>query len=213
MFERFQKFEELGRGVSNPQRIRTSEGCPHDCGLCNEHFSGTLLANIDLTNRCNLACDFCFVNAQACGFIYEPSYDQVVAMLELLRSQKPVPAPAVQFAGGEPTMREDLCQIIRKAKELGFQQVQIASNGIKIARDLHYVEDLKAAGLSTVYLHFDGVTTDTDPYIAQHRKAVDHCKQVKLGVVLVPTIINGRNDHQVGDILRFAADNIQAVRG
>jgi uncharacterized radical SAM superfamily Fe-S cluster-containing enzyme len=213
MFRRYQRFEELGRGISNPQKLRTPTGCPNDCGLCNEHFSGTLLANIDLTNRCNLSCDFCFVNAQACGFIYEPSYDQVVSMLELLRSQKPVPAPAVQFAGGEPTMRDDLTQIIRKAKELGFQQVQIASNGIKIARDLRYVEALKEAGLSTVYLHFDGITEDTDPYIAQHRKAVENCTQVKLGVVLVPTIINGRNDHQVGDILRFAAENIKTVRG
>ncbi|MDD1673453.1 MAG: radical SAM protein [Methanomicrobiales archaeon] len=213
MFRRYQQFEELGRGIANPQRERTMVGCPNDCGICNEHLSGTLLANIDLTNRCNLSCDFCFVNAKACGYIYEPSYDEVVSMLQLLRSQKPVPAPAVQFAGGEPTMRDDLIDIIRKAKEMGFQQVQIATNGIKIAKDVSYVRSLKESGLSTLYLHFDGITKDTDPHVAQHKKAIDNCKEVGLGVMLVPTIINGRNDHQVGDIIRYAVENIKTVRG
>jgi uncharacterized radical SAM superfamily Fe-S cluster-containing enzyme len=110
-------------------------------------------------------------------------------------------------------MRDDLGTIIRRAKELGFQQVQIATNGIKIARDISYVQGLKDAGLSTLYLHFDGVTKDTDPYFIQHQKAVENCKEVGLGVVLVPTIINGRNDHQVGDIIRYAVENIRTVRG
>ena len=71
MFKRYEGYEELGMGVLNPQKVRTTDGCPNDCGLCNEHHSGTLLANIDLTNRCNLSCDFCFVNAKACGYIYD----------------------------------------------------------------------------------------------------------------------------------------------
>ena len=213
MYHRFEAFDRLGKGIENPQKHRTNLSCPLDCGLCNEHTSQTLLANIDLTNRCNLACDFCFVNANACGYIYEPSFDQVLDMMRLLRSQKPIPTPAIQFAGGEPTMREDLMEIIRKAKEMGFQQVQIATNGIKIARDVEYVRALKAAGLSTIYLHFDGVTRETDPYVRQHMKAVDNCMEVGQGVVLVPTIINGRNDFEVGDIIKYAASHIKTVRG
>lgn len=213
MFQRFQAYETIGKGIDNPQREQSLAGCPENCGICFNHLSGTLLGNIDLTNRCNLFCEFCFVNAQACGYVYEPSYDQVIGMLQLLRSQKPVPAPAVQFAGGEPTMRDDLITIIRRAKEMGFQQVQIATNGIRVAKDPAYVRELKAAGLSTLYLHFDGITRDTDPYVTQHMKAVKNCAEVGLGVVLVPTIINGRNDHEVGDIIRFAADNIRTVRG
>lgn len=213
MYKKFQKYESIGRGIANPQKQSSTDGCPFDCGVCPNHMSGTLLGNIDLTNRCNLSCDFCFVNAKACGYVYEPSYDQVIAMMQLLRSQKPVPAPAVQFAGGEPTMRSDLFDFIRKAKELGFQQVQIATNGIKIARDPNYARELKEAGLSTVYLHFDGIKRETDPYVIQRKKAVDNCSSVGLGVVLVPTIINGRNDHEVGDIIRYAAENYKVVRG
>ena len=213
MYRRFDAWDAVGRGVDNPQKEGSPEACPTNCGLCSHHHSGTLLANIDLTNRCNLNCDFCFVNAQACGYIYEPTFDQVVEMLTLLRNEKPVPAPAVQFSGGEPTMRDDLVAIIRKAKELGFRQVQIATNGVRIGKDPEYAALLKAAGLSTVYLHFDGVTQETDPFTQIHQKAISVLDQVHLGVVLVPTIIKGRNDHQVGDILRFAAEHMSVVRG
>jgi len=134
-------------------------------------------------------------------------------MMAMLRNEKPVPPPAVQFSGGEPTMRDDLCEIIKKAKEMGFFQVQIASNGIKIAKNPQYVQELKEAGLSTIYLHFDGVTKETNPILRTSMKAVECCEKAGMGVVLVPTIINGQNDHEVGAILKYAADHINVVRG
>ncbi|MEI7857044.1 MAG: radical SAM protein [Methanomicrobiales archaeon] len=213
MYHRFEKFDAIGAGVTNPQKNAPPENCPTSCGLCNNHHSQTLLANIDLTNRCNLDCEFCFANARACGFVYEPDFDEIVKMLTLLRSQKPVPAPAVQFSGGEPTMRKDLSTIIRKAKEIGFLQVQIASNGVRLAKEPEYAQELKEAGLNTVYLHFDGVTSATNPFLAIHLKAVENMKRVRLGIVLVPTVIRGKNDHEIGDIIRFAVDNISVIRG
>ena len=213
MYHRFDKYDAVGNGVSNPQNTALPDSCPTACGLCNNHHSQTLLANIDLTNRCNLNCDFCFANARACGFVYEPGFDEVVDMLKLLRAERPVPAPAVQFSGGEPTMREDLPAIIRMAKELGFPQVQIASNGVTLAKDRDYARLLKDAGLNTVYLHFDGISEKTNPFLKIHLQAIENLKEVKLGVVLVPTVIKGRNDHELGDIIRFAAENISVIRG
>jgi len=145
--------------------------------------------------------------------VYEPSFDEVVSMLNLLRSERPVPAAAVQFSGGEPTMREDLFAIIRKAKELGFNQVQIATNGIKIANTPGYAQQLKDTGLNTVYLHFDGISRQTNPNLKAHMKAIENLRAVRLGAVLVPTVIRGRNDHELGDIIRFAARNISVIRG
>ncbi len=213
MYHRFEKYDTPGRGVENPQVAAKSESCPDNCGLCNYHKSGTLLANIDLTNRCNLDCDFCFANARACGFVYEPTFDQIVGMLKVLRDQKPVPAPAVQFSGGEPTMRDDLMELIRSAKELGFPQVQVATNGIKLAKDVGYVQELKDAGLSTLYLHFDGISPETNFKLKSDEKAIENCEKVGVGIVLVPTIIRGRNDHEAGAIIRFAADHIRVIRG
>ncbi|HIH27827.1 MAG TPA: radical SAM protein [Methanoregulaceae archaeon] len=213
LWHKFEQYESLGRGVGNPNVIAPPDHCPEFCGICNFHKSGTLLANIDLTNRCNLDCDFCFANAKACGFVYEPSFEEIVGMLKMLRSQKPVPAPAVQFSGGEPTMRDDVVALVRIAKEVGFPQVQLATNGIKLAKDIGFVEELKAAGLSTVYLHFDGVTRETNTKLTSDKKAVENCEEVGLGLILVPTIIKGRNDHEVGAIIRYAAEHIKVVRG
>jgi uncharacterized radical SAM superfamily Fe-S cluster-containing enzyme len=99
------------------------------------------------------------------------------------------------------------------AKQLGFKQVQIATNGMKIAENPEYAQELKDTGLNTVYLHFDGVSRETNPFLKQHLKAVENLTRVRLGTVLVPTIIRGRNDHEIGEIIRFAANNISAIRG
>jgi len=213
MYHQFERYEAVGNGIENPKNVALAGSCPTACGLCSNHRSGTLLANIDLTNRCNLNCDFCFANARACGFIYEPSFDDVVRMMEVLRSEKPVPPPAVQFSGGEPTMRDDLIEIIRKAKEMGFPQVQVATNGVNLAKDRRYVKRLKDAGLNTVYLHFDGVSPATNPFLKMHEKVIENLESVRLGCVLVPTVIRGRNDRELGAIIQFAADHISVVRG
>lgn len=213
LYHRFERYDAVGTGVANPQNVALPDTCPFACGLCSNHHSQTLLANIDLTNRCNLDCDFCFANARACGYIYEPDFDTIVWMMKVLRDEKPVPAPAVQFSGGEPTMREDLVEIIKKAKEMGFPQVQIASNGVRIAQEPGYAQKLKDSGLNTVYLHFDGVTPKTNPLLKIHEKAIENLRAVRLGTVLVPTIIRGRNDNEVGDIIRFAIKNISVIRG
>ncbi|MDD1716332.1 MAG: radical SAM protein, partial [Methanolinea sp.] len=111
------------------------------------------------------------------------------------------------------TMRDDLPRIIRTAKELGFPQVQVATNGIKLAKSREYLQELREAGLSTLYLHFDGISRETNFKLDSDKKVIANCEAVRVGVMLVPTIIKGKNDHELGDIIRFAADHISAVRG
>lgn len=129
LYRRFIRFWACGSGVENP--IVSSDNCPFNCGLCENHRTSTLLGNIDVTNRCNLSCPTCFADA---GQIPEdPTIDQIRSMMKILRDQRPVPCPAVQLSGGEPTIRDDLPEIVSLAKEMGFAQIQIATNGVMLA--------------------------------------------------------------------------------
>ncbi len=211
-------YEKVGNGIENPQTIADSE-CPNNCGICDEHESHTVLGLIDVTNRCNLKCPVCFANAAVSKTLYEPTYEEIRTMLRNLRSNRPVPTPAIQYAGGEPTVRKDLVDLVKLAKEEGFSHTQIATNGVRLARLPSLVQELKDAGLNTVYLQFDGVTEE--PYLKIREKdllsiklkAIENCRKAGLGIVLVPTLLKGINDDQIGDILRFAADNIDIIRG
>lgn len=220
LYLKAEKFAYDGVGVKDPF-IPHAKVCPNECGLCDLHLSHTSLAIIDLTNRCNLKCPICFANANAAGYVWEPSFDQIVKMLELLRAQKPVPTPAVQFSGGEPTIYPQFIEAIAKAKELGFSQIQAASNGIKFAEDLKLLKDATAAGLHTIYLQFDGMRDEIymaargKNLMAVKQKVIDNVRSFSPhpSVVLVPTIVNGINNDQVGAIFKFALDNIDVVKG
>ena len=198
---------------------KTDKGCPFDCGLCPEHKSSTMLALIDLTNRCNQRCPTCFANAAVTGYLYEPTMEQLREMMIMLRSETP-PCPAVQFAGGEPTIREGFVDIVKMARELGFSHIQVATNGIALAKSEQFCHRLKEAGLHTVYLQFDGVTEEPYkklrgiPALKTKLKAIESCRRGGIkSVVLVPTLMKGVNDDQMGDIVRFAADNLDIVKG
>jgi hypothetical protein len=219
LFKRAEKYECIGDGISNP-RTQTSKGCPYDCGLCPQHKSHTVLSIIDVTNRCNLRCPICFANAATAGYTYEPTQDQIQGMLKNLRENLPVPPNSLQFSGGEPTVRDDLPELITMAKKAGFEHVEVNTNGIRIAKDPAFLKKLIDSGISTLYLQFDGLTPG--PYIAARGldlldtklKALDSCRAAGLdSVVLVPTLVKGVNDDQVGDIIRFAAKNFDVVRG
>lgn len=215
-----EQFAVDGIGVSNPKVTKDNPNCPADCGLCYAHKSHTVLANLDLTNRCNLTCPICFANANASGFVYEPDLDTVVKMLKELRAEEPIPCHAVQFSGGEPTVYPRFLEVMAKAKELGFPQVQIATNGIRFAADKQFVQDSMDAGLNTVYLQFDGFDNDMYKKVRGYRmldvklKALENIRNTKGGhmsVCLVPTIVNTVNDHEVGPIVDFAVKNVDII--
>jgi 7,8-dihydro-6-hydroxymethylpterin dimethyltransferase len=217
-YMRAEKFRYDGEGVENP-RTKKDKGCPLDCGICPEHKSHTALAIIDITNRCNLKCPICFANANFAGYVYEPTMEQFVGMLENLRATKPVPATALQFSGGEPTIRKELLDMVRKAKDLGFRHVEVNTNGLRLSQDVQFCKDLKAAGVSTIYLQFDGLTPDVYKFIRGvdlldiKMKAIENLRAAGWNsTVLVVTLVKGVNDAQLGDIINFAAKNSDVIR-
>ncbi len=220
-YDQYMKAEQFrydGEGLNNPH-TKKEKGCPNDCGICTEHKSHTALAIIDITNRCNLTCPVCFANAASAGYVYEPTKEEIVGMLENLRKNDPVPATALQFSGGEPTIRKDLFELIKKAKEIGFRHVEINTNGIRLAQSVDYCKKLKESGVSTIYLQFDGLTADVYKFIRgidlleKKMQAIENCREAGIkSLVLVVTLVKGVNDNQLGDIIKFAAKNFDVIR-
>jgi hypothetical protein len=217
-YKRAEKFRKDGTGLNNP-RTKTEKGCPNDCGICPQHKSHTVLAIIDVTNRCNLRCPVCFANAAASGIVYEPTQEEIRGMLENLRRNDPVPATALQFSGGEPTVRKDLPDLVRMAKEVGFKHVEVNTNGVVLSQSVDFAKALADAGVSTIYLQFDGLTSEVYKFtrgkdlLDVKMKALENCRKAGLdSVVLVVTLIKGVNDHQIGDIIKFATENFDIIR-
>lgn len=191
-------------------------GCPSQCGLCNDHAQQTCTAIIEVTQRCNLKCPFCFADAGTSA-PPDPDKAKISRMLETVLDRSG-PCP-VQFSGGEPSMRDDLPEIIQMARGLGFEHIQVNSNGIRLAREAHYAPALKDAGTSVVFLQFDGLTDEIHRRIrgaalsATKQEAIARCEKAKLGVILVPTLVRGVNDDQIGAIIQFAKEKMPTVKG
>ena len=181
--------------------------------IYDEHKSQSVLTNLLITNRCNLRCSYCFMNAGASGVVYEPTMDQLRELMLQARNERPMGSKAIQITGGEPTMREDLFEIVRMAKEVGFSHVQVNTNGLKLAESVEYCRRLKEEKVNTIYMSFDGMTEKSNPWLKQCKQAIENLREVNLKVVLVPVLINGKNLHETGKIVRFALDNMDIVRG
>jgi uncharacterized radical SAM superfamily Fe-S cluster-containing enzyme len=214
MYYKAKKYDRSKRGLET-FNTKVEKGCPFDCGLCDAHESHTALANIVVTNRCNLNCWYCFFYADKAGYVYDPSLEQIRKMMRSVRSEKPVACNALQLTGGEPTMRDDLVDIVRMAKEEGFEHVQLNTNGIKIGEDFELFKKLNDAGVGVLYLSFDGVSQKTNPknYKAIPKIFENARKTKNINIVLVPTVIGGVNDFEVGDILDFGFKNNDIVKG
>jgi len=181
--------------------------------LYDVHKSQSVLTNLLITNRCNLRCSYCFMNAGASGCVYEPSIEALKKMMKMAHEEKPLGSKAIQITGGEPTIREDLLDIVYAAKEIGYSHIQVNTNGIKLADSADYCKELKDASVNTVYMSFDGVTKETNPWIEKNKQAIENMRKVNLKCVLVPCLIGDKNIHETGKIIRFALDNMDIIRG
>ena len=188
--------------------------CPGGCGLCREHQDGSCCVLLEVTRRCNLRCRFCFADGGAAED--DPSAEELeAAITDIVQKCGPV---LLQLSGGEPTLRDDLPRLIRFAKSAGCGCVQLNTNGLRLARDPDYAARLAEAGLDIVFLQFDGVddriyqTLRGAPLLKEKTEAIRVCDRLRLGVTLVPTVVPGVNDHALGEIVRFAAEHVPAVR-
>lgn len=189
--------------------------CPEHCGICPEHQIGTCCILLEVTRRCNLRCRFCFAD----GGVQEadPSLQELKeAVLDIVRR---CGRPLLQLSGGEPTLRDDLPELVRFAREAGISYVQLNTNGIRLAKDPAYARALQEAGLDIVFLQFDGTNDEIYEYLRGKplldikTQAIEVCSDLQVGVTLVPTVVPGVNDQELGRLVRFACERVPGVRG
>lgn len=203
-----------------PNNNPSSKGCPFDCGLCVNHSQHTCTALLEITQACNLHCPICFAGATpdtSAGKKTDPSLERIGFFYDRIMEMS---GPCnIQLSGGEPTVRDDLTEIIKLGRTKNFPFLQLNTNGLRLAASPDYSHSLKEAGLSSVFLQFDGLDRATHLALRGRdlrlikEQAIKHCRDAGLAVVLVPTLIPGINDHELGRITKYGASFSPTVRG
>src|SRR6202161_72148 len=189
----------------------------HHHGSSTVKYGRGSVLTVDLTNRCNMMCDPCFMDANQVGFVHELTWDEIKTMLDNAITIKPKRQMSVQFSGGEPTLSPYFLDAVAYSRKVGYTSVQAATNGIEFAKSKEFAKAADEAGLRYVYLQFDGIGNAAN----SHRKvgnafdvklqAIHNLYEAGVDIVPVTTIINGINNEQVGRIIQFALDNPKKI--
>ncbi len=207
----FTRWSAGGEALAPDEGLR----CPENCGLCAEHASGSCCVLLEVTRRCDLRCRFCFADGGQAA--EDPSTAEMKAAIRDIADR--CGGPLLQLSGGEPTLRDDLPELVRFAKEAGCSYTQLNTNGIRLAREPDYAARLAEAGLDIVFLQFDGTedaiyeTLRGTPLLETKLDAIRVCTELCIGVTLVPTVVRGVNDHNLGALVELARTLAPGVRG
>src|SRR3989475_175189 len=189
----------------------------HKHGSSTVRYGRGSVLTVDLTNRCNMMCDPCFMDANQVGYVHELSWDEIQEILDNALKIKPRRQMSVQFSGGEPTMHPYFLDAVRYARKCGYNSVQAATNGIEFAKSKDFSRKAFEAGMRYAYLQFDGIGNDAN----SHRqvgnlfdvklRAIENMHEAGIEIVLVVTIVNNVNNDQVGAIVKFAMENPKKI--
>jgi 7,8-dihydro-6-hydroxymethylpterin dimethyltransferase len=197
-------------------RAHNDEKLHHHGSSTIKYGRGSVLT-IDLTNRCNMMCDPCFMDANQVGFVHELTWEEIKQMLDNAITIKPKRQMSVQFSGGEPTLSPYFLDAIRYARQVGYNSVQAATNGIEFAKSFEFAQQAAEAGLRYAYLQFDGIGNAANAHrkvgnlFDVKLKAIDNLHAAGVEIIPVVTIVNGINNEQVGRIIQFALDNPKKI--
>ncbi|AWI26948.1 radical SAM protein [Flavobacterium pallidum] len=192
-------------------------GCPYDCGLCTDHEQHSCLTVIEVTDRCNLSCPTCYANS-APNYGRHRTLQEIECMLDTVVDNEGEP-DVVQISGGEPTVHPDFFKILDLAKSKPIKHLMVNTNGIRIAKDIAFVEKLAAYMPDfEVYLQFDSFRPEVlkklrgEDLTEVRLKAIDNLNAFNISTTLVITLQKGENDDEIGQILDYALQQ-RCVRG
>ncbi len=204
----------ITHGVDEKQ---SGSSCPLHCGTCENHLQTACCVLIDVTERCNQRCPYCFAEAGNAGS--EPSLDEIERKYDLLLELGEERPFNIQLSGGEPTVRDDLPEIIRMGAAKGFEYIQINTNGKRLGLEKDYARILRDAGASVVFMQFDGtderihLTLRDEALLEIKQAAIRNCREAGLPVTLVPTIVKNVNLSNIGSMIDYMLENLDVIKG
>ncbi|MDR1729852.1 MAG: radical SAM protein [Prevotellaceae bacterium] len=213
-FHQRRLFEKPGNTFAN--QTQRGRGCPFDCGLCPEHEQHTCIGLIEVTSKCNLRCPVCFADSGKDDFLPLDRFEQMVDFFVESEGGK---CDILQISGGEPALHPDILPMIELARSKNIDYVMLNTNGLRIAEDRDFVEQLsRYKGGFEVYLQLDGLDDKIHTYFRGKplaeikQKALDNLNACHIPVTLVTTLERGVNEHAVGRIIELGLTT-RCIRG
>jgi uncharacterized radical SAM superfamily Fe-S cluster-containing enzyme len=188
--------------------------CSLKCPECNIHKPPTLVF-IDVTNRCNMNCPICLANIPAMGFRFDPPMEYFEKIFDVLSRMNP--RPKIELFGGEPTVREDLIEMIELAKKKYGLSARVVTNGIRLA-DEEYCKTLLATETELMF-SFDGRSPRIYERMRKHHgfyekklKALENVgKHRKSKITIMCCVGKGVNDEYLADLLDFCHEQRNCI--
>ena len=206
----YERTRSLGLTATRPngEKKPVTQGCPFDCGPCEEHEQRPLMPVVTITSACNLDCPICYVHNKNENAFHMPP-EEFRRIVDTLVANAGGTLDVINLTGGEPFLHPRFMELLRIANDAGIHRVTICSNGIRLAKDEAMVEALARIG-ARVALSFDTFDPHTDvamqgvPLLETKRRALELMEKHGVDCTLIPVMTRGVNDHEIGAILDFA---------
>ena len=171
---------------------------------------------LDITNRCNMNCPICINNTPTMGFLFEPPFEYFVKIFKHFSRYDP--KPSFQLFGGEPTVREDLLDIVKTARGYGFP-TRVVTNGIKLA-DEEYCRAL-VENRATILIAYDGANPEVyrvlrgnGKFLELKERAIENIRKFsRAKVVLMSLVAKGFNDRTLSELFHYVHERRDVIRG
>lgn len=191
-------------------QIKSLLKCPYNCGLCDMHKQKVCMAMVETTDDCNVHCDTCIAGSCPGGqqYITLEDFSSIIRILK--RTQDTV--DLLMLSGGEPTIHPLIIEMIDLCAEQNVKHVMIISNGLRIANDEQFVQELaKRRNYIEIYLQFDSLRDESIHQIRGKElnssirlNAISNLEKYKINYTLVCVVKKGVNEGELKEIISFA---------
>lgn len=166
---------------------------------------------ISVTDRCNFRCPYCMpkeVFGANYAFLKDPQLMSCDEMVRIVRAFVALGVTKVRLTGGEPLLRADLVELVRRLKsEAGVVEVALTTNGWLLSR---CASGLRAAGLDRLNVSVDSLQAATAGRmnglgfdVARVLAAIDEAAELGLPIKINAAIRRGVNDLEIEDLAAY----------